>query len=146
MLHFDLAGGTVAGVPVLGKTAPAIRSSLGPPSYVERYRRRVDLGYGPKAAPRVEVIVNGTAWALEFVDPGDTETRLGRILELPPAAMERRIAERYRSVFHRIRGYRCDPKGCFGEFRDQTGARRLLFGVSRGRRYVNLQLTHPPTG
>jgi hypothetical protein len=146
LLHFDLAHGTVAGVPVLGRSVAAIRSSLGPPDYVERYRRRVDLGYGSRAAPRVEVIANGTAWALAFVDAGDTEARLGPILRLAPRAMERRIATRYGGVFHRIRRYHCDVRGCFGTFLDGTRTRRLLFGIARGRRYVDLQLVHPPNG
>lgn len=140
MLHVDLAAGTVNGVPLLGRTPAAIRSALGPPDYVERYPRRVDLGYGSRTTPRVEVIVDGTAWALQFADPGDTDARLGPLLARPPRALQREIAATYGAVFRLVRSYRCDPKGCYGEFASRDGRRRLLFGVSRRHRYVNLRL------
>ena len=143
-VHFDLAAGTVDGHPVLGLSVAAIRSTLGPPDYVERYVRRVDLGYGRRSRPRVEVIFNGTAWALDFEDPSDVEARLGRLLERTPRALQALIARRYAGVFRLVRSYRCDPKGCFGLFFNRDGRRRVIFGVSRGRRYVGLQLTHPP--
>ena len=145
-LHFDLAAGTVTGHAVLGRTVAAIRSSLGPPSYTEHYPRRVDLGYGVNAAPRVEVILNGTAWALEFGDPTDVEAKLGPVLALTPQALQRRIEGRYAGTFRLVRSFRCDAKGCFGLFFSTDGARRVIFGLSRGRRYVGLQLTNPPTG
>jgi hypothetical protein len=88
-LHFDLAAGTISGHPVLGRPVAAIRSSLGPPDYVEHYTHREDLGYGVNAAPRVEVIFNGTAWALEFGDPTDVEAKLGRVLTFTPQARAR---------------------------------------------------------
>ncbi len=145
-LHFDLAAGTVSGQAVLGRSVAAIRSSLGPPDYVEHYPRRVDLGYGVNAAPRVEVIFNGTAWSLEFGDPTDVEARLGRVLTVPPLALQREIASTYAGAFRLVRSYHCDAKGCFGLFFDTDGSRRVIFGLSRGRRYVSLQLTSPPTG
>lgn len=145
-LHIDLAFGTLDGNPVFRRTVAAIESSLGPPSYTERYTRRIDLGYGRRARPRAEVIVNGTAWAIELEDPGDVETRLGRLLTVPPAALQARIASRYAGVFRLVRSYHCDPKGCFGLFLNAGGTRRIIFGISRKRRYVGLQLTHPPSG
>ena len=140
----DLAAGTVDGHPVLGRTVAAVRSSLGPADYSERYTRRIDLGYGPRARPRAEVIFNGTAWALVFEDSHDDEAKLGRLLELTPQALQARIARRYAGTFRLVRSYRCDPKGCFGLFFSRDGVRRVIFGISRGRRYVGLQLTHPP--
>ena len=86
------------------------------------------------------MILNGRAWALEFEDPEDTETLLGRMLTLPPRRLQRRIESRYAREFRLTRAYRCDAKGCYGEFRSRDGARRPLFGVSRGHRYVNLRL------
>ena len=145
-LHFDLAAGTLAGRPVLGRTVAAVRSSIGPPDYVEHYAHRVDLGYGVNAAPRVEVIFNGTAWALEFGDPADVEAKLGRVLAVPPGTLQRRIGARYAGVLRLARSYHCDAKGCFGLFFNRDGSRRVIFGISRGRRYVGLQLTNPPTG
>lgn len=143
-LHFDLGSGTVSGHPVLGRPVAAIRTSLGPPDYVEHYTHRIDLGYGVNAAPRVEVIFNGTAWALEFGDPTDTEAKLGAVLTMPPRALEQRITATYGGAFRLVRSYRCDAKGCFGLFLSKDGARRVIFGISRGRRYVGLQLTNPP--
>jgi hypothetical protein len=143
-LHFDLATGTIAGHAVLGRPPAAIRSSLGPPNYVERYTHRVDLGYGVNAAPRVEVIFNGTAWALEFGDPTDVEARLGPVLTVTPASLQRRIAATYADAFRLVRSYHCDAKGCFGLFVSKDGLRRVIFGISRGKRYVGLQLTNPP--
>jgi len=143
-LHFDLAAGTVAGQPILGRTVAAIRSAIGPPDYTERYAHRIDLGYGDKAAPRVEVIFNGTAWALEFADPSDLEAKLGRVLALTPQLLQQRIATAYAGVFRLARSYRCDRKGCFGLFFNQDGSLRVIFGISHGARYVGLQLTHPP--
>ena len=143
-LHFDLARATVAGHSVLGRTVSAVRGSLGSPGYVERYTRRIDLGYGPRTRPRLEVIFNGTAWALEFEDPQDTEAKLGRLLELSPQTLQARIARLYSGAFRLVRSYRCDPKGCFGLFFSRDGVRCVIFGISRGHRYVGLQLTHPP--
>jgi hypothetical protein len=143
-LHFDLAAGTISGHAVLGRPVAAIRSSLGPPDYVEHYTRRIDLGYGVNAAPRVEVIFNGTAWALEFGDPTDVEAKLGRVLTVTPQVLQRQIAAAYPGVFRLARSYRCDAKGCFGLFFSKNGSRRVIFGSSRGKRYVGLQLTNPP--
>jgi hypothetical protein len=145
-LHFDLVAGTVARHAILGRPVAAIRSSLGPPDYVEHYPRRIDLGYGVNAAPRVEVIFNGTAWSLEFGDPTDIEVRLGRVLTVAPRALQGEIATTYAGAFRLVRSYHCDPKGCFGIFFNKDGSRRVIFGISRGRRYVSLQLTSPPTG
>lgn len=143
-LHFDLAAGTISGRAVLGRPVAAIRSSIGPPDYVEHYTHRVDLGYGVNAAPRVEVIFNGTAWALEFGDPADVEAKLGRVLTVTPQTLQRRIEATYAAAFRLVRSYRCDAKGCFGLFFSKDGSRRVIFGVSRGKRYVGLQLTNPP--
>jgi hypothetical protein len=143
-LHFDLAAGTVSGHAVLGRPVAAIRTSLGPPDYVEHYPHRIDLGYGVNAAPRVEVIFNGTAWALEFGDPADVEAKLGRVLTVPPLTLQRRIAVTYAAEFRLVRSYHCDAKGCFGLFFSRDGLRRVIFGISRGKRYVGLQLTNPP--
>jgi hypothetical protein len=96
------------------------------------------------AAPRVEVIFNGTAWALEFGDPADVEAKLGRVLTITPTALQRRIAATYAGTFRLVRSYRCDAKGCFGLFFNKDGSRRVIFGISRGKRYVGLQLTNPP--
>jgi hypothetical protein len=145
-LQFDLATATVSGHRVLGRPIAAIRSSLGPPDYTERYTSRVDLGYGVNAAPRVEVIINGTAWALEFGAATDTEARLGRVLTMAPRTLQRRIAATYSGVFRLVRSYRCDAKGCFGVFFNRDGSQRVIFGISHGRRYVGLQLTDPPKG
>jgi hypothetical protein len=143
-LHLDLAAGTVAGQPILGRSAAEVRSALGPPGFVEHYPRRADLGYGPRTAPRLEVILNGTAWALEFEGPDDTEARLGRLLAIAPRALQRRIAAVYPQAFRLTRSYHCDAKGCFGLFASADGTRRIIFGISSGRRYVGLQLSHPP--
>jgi hypothetical protein len=143
-LQFDLAAGTISGHAVLGGTVAAIRSSLGPPSYVEHYTHREDLGYGVNAAPRVEVIFNGTAWALEFGDPADVEAKLGRVLTVTPRQLQRQIASTYAAAFRLVRSYHCDAKGCFGLFFSKDGSRRVIFGLSRGKRYVGLQLTSPP--
>jgi hypothetical protein len=140
----DLLTGTVDGRPVLGNTAAVVRRNLGAPDYTERYAIRVDLGYGARARPRLEVIVTGTAWALELEDPADREAKLGRLLELTPRRLQARIARVYPGVFRLVRSYRCDRKGCFGLFFNRDGSRRLIFGISGGRRYVGLQLTHPP--
>jgi hypothetical protein len=145
-LHFDLAAATIAGHALLGATPAAIRSRLGPPDFLEHYTRRVDLGYGSRARPRVEVIVNGTAWAYELEDPTDVEAKLGRVLELPPKTLQQRIVSTYPADFQLVRSYHCDAKGCFGLFLSSSGERRLIFGISRGRRYLGLQLTQPPTG
>jgi hypothetical protein len=141
VLHFDLAAGSVAGRPVYGQTVAAVRAELGPPDYVERYPRRIDLGYGSKTAPRVEVIFDGTAWALVFYDPGDVETRLGAALTVPPQTLQRELARAYAGRFRLTRSYRCDPKGCFGLFLSADGKRRVIFGISGGRRYIGLQRT-----
>jgi hypothetical protein len=145
-MHVDLAAGTVDGHPVLGRSVAAIRSSLGPPDYVERYKRRVDLGYGLRSRPRVEVIFNGTAWALELEDPSDVEARLGRPLTFAPRELQTLIARRYAGTFRLARSYHCDPKGCFGLFFSRDGSRRVIFGVSRGHRFLGLQLVEraPP--
>lgn len=143
-LYFDLAAGTVSGHAVLGRPVAAIRSSLGPPDYVEHYPHRIDLGYGVNAAPRVEVIFNGTAWALEFGNATDVEAKLGHVLTVSPQTLQRRIAATYAGTFRLVRSYHCDPAGCFGLFFSRDGLRRVIFGISRGRRYVGLQLTHPP--
>ena len=134
-LQFDLAAGTIAGHAVLGRPVAAIRSSLGPPDYTERYAHRIDLGYGVNAAPRVEVIFNGTAWALEFGDPTDVEAKLGRVLTVTPqtlssAGSPRRTPRRFRLA----RSYHCDAKGSL---------RRLL---QPGRTAANhlRQLTREP--
>ena len=96
------------------------------------------------ASPRVEVIFNGTAWALEFGDPADIEARLGRVLTVTPQVLQRQIAATYGTAFRLVRSYRCDAKGCFGLFFSKDGLRRVIFGISRGRRYLGLQLTNPP--
>jgi hypothetical protein len=141
---FDFAHGTVDGHPVFGQAVSAIERNLGRPSYVEHYARRIDLGYGLRARPRVEVIVNGTAWAIELESRADVEARLGTLLDLTPESLQARIAERYASVFKLARSYHCDAKGCYGVFVDRGGNRRIIFGIARGHRFVGLQLTHPP--
>jgi hypothetical protein len=141
VLHLDLAAGTVAGHPILGRPVAAVRAALGLPDYVERYPRRIDLGYGPKAAPRVEVIFDGTAWALVFFDPGDVDARLGPLLTVPPRTLQARLALAYAGVYRLTRSYRCDAKGCFGLFASADGRRRVIFGLDRGRRYIGLQRT-----
>ena len=141
MLHLDLATGAVAGQRILGRPPAAVRAALGPPDYVERYPRRIDLGYGPKAAPRVEVIFDGTAWALAFFDRGDVESRLGALLAVPPRTLQARLALAYARLYRLTRPFRCDPKGCFGVFTARDGHRRVIFGLDRGRRYIGLQLT-----
>jgi hypothetical protein len=145
-LHLDLRAGTVSGQPILGRTVAEVRAALGPPDYVEHYPRRIDLGYGKNSAPKVEVVLNGTAWSLEFAAPDDTETRLGRLLSATPRVLQQRIAKLYAQAFHLTRTYHCDPKGCFGLFESRDGQRRIIFGISSGRRYVGLQLSHPPPG
>ena len=141
---FDFAHGTVDGHPVFGQSVPAIEAGLGRPDYVEHFTRRVDLGYGARSRPRVEVIVNGTAWAIELESPSDVEARLGRLLELTPQALQTRIADRYAGVFPLGRSYHCDVKGCFGRFFNSNRSRRIIFGRTRGHTYVGLQLTNPP--
>jgi hypothetical protein len=141
VLHIDLGTGTVAGSRILGQTVAAVRAELGAPDYVEHYPRRMDLGYGRKSAPRVEVIFNGTAWAMVFYDRGDVDTRLGRPLTLSPQALQQRFAKAYAGLFRLTRSYHCDVKGCFGLFVSADGGRRVIFGISRGRRYIGLQLT-----
>lgn len=141
---FDFAYGTVDGHPVLGQTTAAIKRDLGRPDYLEHYPRRVDLGYGARTRPRLEVILNGTAWAIELESPADVEARLGKLLELTPQLLQARIAERYADIFTLTRSYRCDAKGCFGLFFSRDGSRRIIFGTARGHRFVGLQLTHPP--
>src|SRR5579864_9078042 len=42
-VHVDLGRGTVDGKPVLSQTVAEVRAGLGPPGYVERYPRRVDI-------------------------------------------------------------------------------------------------------
>jgi hypothetical protein len=143
-VHFDLVHATVANHPVVGRTVAAVRRDLGRPTYVEHFARRIDLGYGSRTRPRLEVIFNGTAWAIVFEDPQDVEAKLGRLLELTPQALQARIARVYAGAFRLVRSYRCDAKGCFGLFFSRDGVRRLIFGVSRGHRYVGLQLTRPP--
>jgi len=101
----------VNGFSVFGKPVAAVRGSLGRPDYVERYARRTDLGYGKRASPRVEVIFNGTAWAIALEDRRDVETRLGRPLRLAPAQLQALIARRYAGAFALTRRYRCDAKG-----------------------------------
>jgi hypothetical protein len=101
----------------------------------------VDLGYGPRSRPSVEVIVTGTTWSIELEDPGDVDARLGALLELSPAALQARIRARLAPGFHLVRSYRCDAKGCFGVFDSADGSRRLLFGRTRGHAFVSLQLT-----
>jgi hypothetical protein len=140
-LHIDLAAGSVAGKPILGQTVAIVRSELGTPDYVERYPKRIDLGYGPKSAPRVEVIFNGTAWAMVFYDQADVDARLGPLLTVPPRTLQQRFAQAYKGLFRLTRSYHCDPKGCFGLFVSADGLRRVIFGISDGRRYIGLQLT-----
>jgi hypothetical protein len=140
-LHIDLARGQVEGHPVLGRPAEAITCALGPPSYVEHYPVRVDIGYGQRFRPRIEVIVTGTAWSIELEDPSDVDARLGSLLGLAPSVLQARIRTRLAQSFHPVRAYRCDAKGCFGVFASADGSRRLLFGRTRGHTFVSLQLT-----
>jgi hypothetical protein len=143
-LQFDLGAGTVSGAPILGLTEPQVRAALGPPGSVERFPVRVDLVYGPRKARRVEVIITGTAWAIEFASPDDVEAKLGRVLTLPPRVLQQRIARVYANAFRLVRGYRCDVKGCFGLFYSADGERRIIFGIAYNKRYVGLQLRNPP--
>ena len=143
-LHVDLLRGAVNGSPVLGRSVAAVRGLLGRPDYVERYARRVDLGYGARSRPRIEVIFNGTAWAIELEDPADVESRLDRPLLLSSQRLQALIARRYAGAFALTRRYHCDAKGCFGIFVSRDGDRRLLFGVSHRHRFLSLQLTQPP--
>ena len=142
-LQFDLAAGSVSGMPVLGRTAAQVRAAYGPPDYVEHYPRRLDLGYGPRRSPEVELILNGTVWAVEFRALGDAEARAGRVLMLTPRALQARIATIYANAFRLVRSYRCDEKGCFGLFYSRSGERRIIFGISGAHRYVGLQLRNP---
>jgi hypothetical protein len=143
-LQLDLAAGTVNGHPILGHTEAEVRSALGPPDYVEHFPRRIDLGYGTNKASKVEVIITGTAWALDFAAPDDTEAKLGRLLTVPPRVLQQRIARVYANAFRLVRSYRCDVKGCFGLFYSADGERRIIFGIAYKRRYVGLQLRNPP--
>ena len=92
------------------------------------------------------MILNGTAWALEFGAADDSEARLGQLLKLAPRALQQRITADYAQAFRLTRSYRCDAKGCFGLFVSRDGERRIIFGISRSRRYVGIQLSHPPPG
>jgi hypothetical protein len=82
-LHFDLAAGTISGHAVLGRPVSAIRSSLGPPDYVEHYTHRIDLGYGVNAAPRVEVIFDRHTSGLAAPDRGNVRRRVSAHAFLP---------------------------------------------------------------
>ena len=132
-LVVSLAGFTLDGHRLLGLAPAAVRAALGRPTRVERYPRRLDLVYGS----RFEVVTTGRAWSVAVFDPTVSEPRLGRPLALPPRELERRIRAAY--PLREQRRYRCDAKGCFGTFLAAGGRRRLIYGVSGGRRYLALQ-------
>jgi hypothetical protein len=143
-LRVDLGSGRVDGNRLLGRAVPFVVAHLGPPSSVERYPRRTDLVYGSKRDLRVEVVFAGpSAAALLFEDPRMVDVRIGTPLALAPDALQQRLLERYADVLTRGRPYRCDALGCFGTFFARSGKLRVIYGVSRGRRYVGVSLWPP---
>jgi hypothetical protein len=124
-LQIALASGRVDGQIVLGRSIARVERLLGPPSRVERFPVRRDLRYAG-----IEVIFgDGRHVSSLLVD----DPRIA----LPPGAMQQRL--RGTAGLRESRPYHCDAKGCFGTFFTTDRARRVIYGVTRGRPYVGIQ-------
>ena len=144
-LAVALPAGRVGGLPVLGRSVPALVRALGAPTSVERLPNRRDLTY----RGRLEVVFTGPdtdparqkAWAILLLDPKATATGIGRPLAVPPRTLERRLRA---TGLREGRRYRCDRHGCFGTFFGAGGTRRVIYGLLRGRRYLGVQVWPNP--
>ena len=124
-VHVALASGRVDGRVVLGRTAAAVEAVLGRPSAVERYPVRRDLRFRG-----IEVIFGDGIHASAYVVPADAPHVVRLRLRAAGLVEERR--------------YRCDGRGCFGTFFTHDRARRVIYGVSRGRPYLGEQAWPQP--
>jgi hypothetical protein len=147
--QLDLGERTVAGHAILGRTEAEVVAALGKPA-----RRRIasrsrgrrhsweipflhygsagnDYALGIRFGPRGDRLV---AVSLHFQSPSVTERRLGRVLRLQPAELQRRIAATYGGRYRLRYGYGSIPEqGCAGLFHARGVRRQVGFGLDPRR-------------
>jgi hypothetical protein len=71
---------------------------------------------------------------LSFQSPSLVDRRLGHVLRIQPAELERAIESTYRTEYRLYLGYGSDARlGCTGSFRDRGSRAGLAFGLDPHR-------------
>jgi hypothetical protein len=156
--RLDLGALTVNGAPIFGHSPAEVEAVLGTPDRGgkppagSRYRSFLYGGTLPEGA---ELVVDfgwhqGRLRAdnLSFHGRGLVDEKLGRLLNVQPQTLDRRLAASYGGVYHRTAEYGAlprffGPSGCSGEFRDRAGVVWISYGVEPRTGRPFLTLHHP---
>jgi hypothetical protein len=145
--QIDLATMTVAGQTILGKTPEHVAAILGRPARILGNAQRTNgvaipeyrYGGGLPATVGLSVrfVKDGGAIranSLVFQSPSLVDRRLGHLLRLQPARLERAIRSTYGGRYRLYLGYGSDARlGCTGSFRDRGSRAGLAFGLDPHR-------------
>jgi hypothetical protein len=146
---FDLSIGSLQGRPLLGMAYADVTAALGRPTSRSLHKDYARVGYGALRRGAWPLAIsfrrkNGAlrVWSVAITSKNASEVRLGRILRLPPAQIERAIAREYAGTLRLTDSYRCrrKPLRCRGEFKSTTRDLEIGFGLLTPRaasaRYV----------
>jgi hypothetical protein len=133
--RLDPATGDVNGRPILGRSLDEVEAALGPPDL----RGGSTLYYGGARANRAALTISFKghgrdlrAYELAYNTPDLAVSRLGHVLRLQPAELQRRLASAYGSSYRLDVGYGSEPNrlGCSGSFRARGQHLVLSFGIA----------------
>jgi hypothetical protein len=143
--RLDLGSGHVNGHPIFGRSPAEIRAALGPPDRVAYFSsskvREPTFFYGGTRPANVALTVRFgyrqrrlRAISLSYQSPSVVDRRLGHVLRLEPATLERRISSTYSSRYDLTVGYGAQPsRGCIGVFRNERRTVELTLGIDPHR-------------
>jgi hypothetical protein len=145
--QIDLGNLTVGGQKILGKSPQQVQAILGPPAVIRPNAQRwngipiPELRYGgtmPAAfGLSIAFIKRGdqiVANSMIFQSPATVDARLGHVLRMQPAELQRAIAKTYGNHYRLYRRYGSDPRlGCTGEFVDRTSPAGIGFTLNTYR-------------
>jgi hypothetical protein len=145
--QIDLGALTVGGQRILGKSPQQVQAILGAPAVIRpnaqrtngisipefRYGGTMPATFGLSIAfiKRGDQIV---ANSMLFQSPSTVDARLGHVLRMQPAELQRAIAKTYGNRYRLYRRYGSDPRlGCTGEFVDRTSPAGIGFTLNTYR-------------
>ncbi|HEY3185647.1 MAG TPA: hypothetical protein VGJ77_22575 [Gaiellaceae bacterium] len=145
--QIDLATMRVAGQEILGQTREQVAAILGRPARILGNAQRTNgvaipeyrYGGGLPATVglSVQFVKDGDAIranALWFQSPSLVDRRLGHVLRLQPAQLQRAIVSAYGGKYRLYLGYGSDARlGCTGSFRDRGSRAGIGFGLNPHR-------------
>lgn len=136
--RLDLSGPTVNGQPIFGHSVAEVTAALGKPDRVAYFsimngHREPTLFYGGTSQASAALLVRFgwrqerlRAISLSYQSPSLVDARLGHVLRMQPAELERRIASTYGAQYRLSTPYGSEPaRGCLAVFETADKAVQL---------------------